>query len=443
MNPRIEAESARLLPRPMVAPAGHVDAGIVVASWRLPVLFSLTLFGSAALLFVVEPMFARMVLPRLGGSPAVWNTCVMFFQAAMLGGYAYAHLSTRWLTLWQQVALHAALVLTVAAVHRIGVPAGWMPPVDSTPIPALLMLLLVAIGAPFFTISATAPLLQKWFAQTNHPSARDPYFLYAASNVGSLLALLAYPFVIEPLWPLSAQGRGWSAGFAVVAILTVACAAAALRRADPHRPAEAAASHEPSTNDLATISWKSRARWLVLSFVPSSLMLGVTTFLSTDIGSVPLLWIAPLTLYLLSFVVTFSAKPLLSPRSALVSMAVLVPVLTLTIAIGVTNPWYVLVPLHLATFFAAALVVHGQLAHARPSTRYLTEFYLWISVGDFSAAWPTRCLRRSRSPTCSRPNRAVPGLRAASAPPVRPAASVPWCRTFCCHWRSPPPLSYS
>ena len=172
-----------------------------------------------------------MILPLLGGSPAVWNTCVVFFQAGLLAGYAYAHLLTTRLTVRQQAIAHGALVLLAAATLPVALRPGWTPPVEGTPVPWLLLILTLGLGAPFMVVSATAPLLQKWFAGTDLPSARDPYYLYSASNVGSILALLAYPFLIEPSWSLSQQSMTWSAGYAVFAALTMACGVVAVRRA--------------------------------------------------------------------------------------------------------------------------------------------------------------------------------------------------------------------
>ncbi|HEU5099319.1 MAG TPA: hypothetical protein VFU22_09885, partial [Roseiflexaceae bacterium] len=163
------------------------------AGFFVPALYAAAVFVSATLLFVVQPMFARMVLPLLGGSPAVWNTTVVFYQVMLLVGYAYAHLTTVWLSPRQQVALHAALLLAPFVVLPLAVPAGWSPPTANNPIPWLLALLLVAVGAPFFVVSTSSPLLQSWFAGTKHRAATDPYVLYAASNAGSMLALISYP----------------------------------------------------------------------------------------------------------------------------------------------------------------------------------------------------------------------------------------------------------
>lgn len=342
--------------------------------------YGATVFLSASLLFLVEPMFARMVLPYLGGSPAVWNTCVVFFQAAMLAGYAYAHLLTRHVPLRGQFVVHIALAMTAALVLPVAIPEGWVPPVDRTPVPSLLRLLLVTVGATFFIVSATAPLLQRWFSQTRDRAASDPYFLYAASNLGSVTALLAYPFVIEPLWSLRQQSTAWAWGYSAFVAAVAGCAAVAARsrRGEGGGPAEAASVRQVATE---RIPWARTIRWVALALVPSSLMLGVTTFLSTDVATVPLLWVAPLTLYLLSFVVAFSSAPLIGQRTAAAITTVTMMPVVLTIVTGIELPAWLEMPLHLVAFFGFALLLHGQLAEDRPAPASLTVYYLWISVG--------------------------------------------------------------
>jgi hypothetical protein len=345
----------------------------------LSLLFAATSFLSSALVFTVEPMFAKMILPLLGGTPAVWNTCVVFFQAALLAGYGYAHLVTSRLTIRQQALVHALLLLLAFFALPVRLPDGWTPPVESTPIAWLVLVLLVGLGAPFVMVSATAPLMQKWFAATDHPSAHDPYFLYSASNVGSLLALLAYPLAIEPGLPLSAQSQMWTVGYAAFAVLATGCAAAGALRA---APVVAARDREESGDrSNASVSWILRGSWVALAFVPSSLLLGVTTYLSTDIASVPLLWTMPLALYLLSFVLAFASTPAVLRAIVVRAMPLLVSALLLFVGTGVSEPILLVIPLHLVTFVVCSLHLHTQLAQRRPGTRHLTEFYLWIAAG--------------------------------------------------------------
>jgi hypothetical protein len=341
--------------------------------------FASTLFMSAALLFFLEPMFAKMVLPYLGGSPAVWNTCVVFFQATMLVGSVYAHVLNKSLRLEAQVAFHVCVLAAAALTLPVVIPPNWAPPVDHTPVPALLLLLLITVGPPFFVVSATAPLVQHWFSLTDHHAAADPYVLYSASNLGSVTALLAYPLVVERLWRISVQGTLWEAGFGAFALGILLCGLAAIRFRTSSCPAAAAAPVEDL--DLAPPNWRQKFRWLSLSLVPSSLMLAVTTFLSTDIAAVPLLWVLPLTLYLLSFVNAFSRKPLISIGAANTAVKVGMLPLTLALMIGAFRPTVPLMALHMLTFFACALALHGQLARERPAPRHLTMFYLWVSIG--------------------------------------------------------------
>ncbi|HAK54691.1 MAG TPA: hypothetical protein DCP38_04295, partial [Acidobacteria bacterium] len=189
-------------------------------------LFALTLFMSATLLFLVQPMFAKMVVPLLGGVPAVWTTCVVFYQFTLLAGYAYVHATSRWLSVRWQATLHLAVLAFSLLVLPIHVPAEWTPAASDNPVIPLLFLLVASLGLPLFAISASAPLLQRWFSATRHPSAGDPYFLYAVSNTGSLLALLSYPVFVEPLLGLERQNQLWAAGYGLLGALTVCCASA-------------------------------------------------------------------------------------------------------------------------------------------------------------------------------------------------------------------------
>lgn len=335
-------------------------------------LFAATLFLSAALLFAVQPMVAKMVLPLLGGAPAVWNTAMMFFQAALLAGYAYAHLVASRLRPGAQVAAHLALLAAGFLFLPLGLAQGWAPPQETSPVFWLAGFLAVSVGLPFLAVAATAPLLQAWFARSGHPSASDPYFLYAASNLGSILALLAYPFLIEPLLPVRLQRLAWTAGYAVLMALIAVCGLRAGRRAVP--AAETAA-------ETAVPSAGVRLRWLLLAFAPSSLLLGVTTFITTDLASAPLFWVVPLTLYLLSFVIVFARRPLLRHEWMVgLQPFVLIP-LGIFYTFATWERFLLVIPLHLLAFFVTALVCHGELARTRPATRHLTEFYLWMSLG--------------------------------------------------------------
>lgn len=342
--------------------------------------YALTIGVSATLLFLVQPMFARMILPLLGGTPSVWNTAMLFYQAMLLLGYIYAHVTSRWLGLRRQAILHIILLLVPLVVLPITLPVGWTPPVTSNPIPWLLLLLFVAVGLPFFVISATSPLLQKWFAASGHPSAADPYFLYAASNLGSMLALISYPAIVEPTLRLNEQSRLWALGYGLLVVLIAVCAVL-VWRSIPWTVAPVRQERVGPELRNSPLTRSRRLRWIVLSLVPSGLMLNVTTYLSTDIAAIPLLWVVPLALYLLTFILVFSGKPILPHRLMVRAMPIVLLPLLITIMARATQPIALLIPLHLLAFFVVAMVCHGELAKDRPSTQYLTEFYLWMSFG--------------------------------------------------------------
>jgi hypothetical protein len=337
--------------------------------------FTLTLVLSAGLLFAVQPMFAKMALPLFGGSPAVWNTSMLFFQAALLLGYGYAHWISSRLSIRQQVGVHAALLLAAMLVLPIGIPADWTPDRGGDPGLTLFWTMLLAIGAPFVVVSATAPLLQSWFGKGALGRTDDPYFLYAASNFGSLTALLAYPVAIEPLLDLRDQSAAWSGGFVLLVGFVVACGLATLVGAVTVDGRSKAGSEA-----IAPISAGRRLHWIALSFVPSSLLLSATTYITTDIAAVPLLWIAPLALYLLSFVVTFARTPL--PRhSWVLRITPYVVVLFLIASRFAVGNSSLLLSVHLVFLFTLALMCHGELARLRPPAANLTEFYLLMSLG--------------------------------------------------------------
>ncbi len=344
--------------------------------------FTATLFAGAFLLFLVEPMIARMVLPLLGGSPSVWNTCVVFFQAMLLAGYAWAHGTMR-LGVRRQAMVQAALVAAPLVALPFGIRQLSAPPSDGSPVAWLLLVLLLSVGLPFFVLSTSAAVMQKWFSTTDHPAAKDPYFLYAASNLGSLLALLAYPVLVEPYLTLQQQARAWTIGYVAYVVLALACAAIVWRqpaRARDERVREAAFG-AALTGTRPALTWTIRTRWVALACVPSSLMLGLTTYLSTDIAAIPLLWIVPLSLYLLTFVIAFGGWSVRATAVAdrLLPLA-LVPMAMIMVG-RVSAPLPLAMALNVAAFVAAALVCHGNLSASRPSTEHLTEFYLWIAVG--------------------------------------------------------------
>jgi hypothetical protein len=347
----------------------------------LLIVFIVSMFVSATLLFLVEPMIAKMLLPLLGGTPAVWNTCLVFFQVMLLAGYSYAYVTMKWLSHKTQIIVHVVLVLIPLAVVSalpFHLPHGWDPPTHYSPVFWLLGVLLFTVGLPFFVLSSTTPVLQRWFGDSDHEHAHDPYFLYAASNVGSLAGLLAYPILLEPLLRLSQQGRWWKSGYVVFVLMTVTCALLVWKRGVDHTPAVA---QQSAGNEAVGNVWRQRLRWIVLAFVPSSLMIGVTTSLTTDVPAIPLFWVLPLALYLISFVLVFAKRPPISHdwlirREPFFILAALIPVVS-----QVKMPLAVLLPIYLLGLFVVAMVCHGELAKSRPGVDRLTEFYLWISVG--------------------------------------------------------------
>jgi len=336
-------------------------------------LFTATIFVAASLLFLVQPMVAKLTLPRLGGSPAVWVTCVLFFQTTLLLGYLYAHLSTRWLGIKRQTLVHGALLALPLVSLPLSAGEG-QPAATASPVWWVLRTMTVHVGLPFFVVATTSPLLQRWFASLPIASARDPYFLYAASNLGSMLALLSYPFVLEPAIGTRLQTVWWSLGYALLAVL-IACCAFQTRSSVSHAVAES----EQDEGFVEAPTMRMQLSWLVLSFVPSSLMLGVTTHMSTDVAPVPLLWVLPLALYLGTFVLAFASREWISQRWLTRVLPLLVFGSILTILMNAR--WWWLIPLHLSTFFVATLICHTDLARRRPHPRYLTTFYIWMSLG--------------------------------------------------------------
>ncbi len=436
-------------------------------------LYALTLFISAFILFLVQPIVGKIILPKLGGTPQVWNTCMVFFQMVLLAGYAYTHnVSTR-LTLRQQLIAHAILLCLPMIVllpfpfalggyyvtgstetinpHSLW---GFLPDLGSNPIPSTLSVLFLYVALPFLVVSTSAPLLQKWFVHTGHPAAKDPYFLYGASNLGSMLSLIVYPVLIEPYISLTDQGWTFAIGYLALAAFVLTCAAmvwqskdmsAKLKPEDKHEPALAPTppvtpaeaqtgitvtapppapapapapaapgstavksggpppkhakhgpagrppgAHETHTGPLASdeLTFGRRFRWVMLAAIPSSLMLGITTHITTDLSPIPLFWLIPLILYLLSFILVFARWPVvwteephkyfLYAQPFFVWLMIMTDVWNLT-----SSPAYITFAIfaHVAGFWTTTMVCHGEMAKDRPGTKHLTEFFLWMSVG--------------------------------------------------------------
>lgn len=339
--------------------------------------FAGVMFASAALIFLLQPMFSRMVTPLLGGSPAVWNTSMVFFQGALLIGYVYAHRIARLKSLQAQIYIHAG-VIAVACVTlflvggglKIVVSEALGVPDTRTPILWLLGVLTLSVGLPYAAISATAPLLQSWYARTGRSDAHDPYHLYAASNLGSLLGLAAYPILVEPLLGISAQSVSWATGFLLVGVAIIGAGYVALRSGGIET-AESDAAAPVST-------WGDRLFWMAAAAAPSSLMLGVTSHISTDVASAPFLWVIPLALYLLTFVFAFgkNADAWRDP------VALLQPIALAALIVAYTqNEFIFTLSANLVCFFLSALVCHLALSARRPPVGRLTEFYMWVSIG--------------------------------------------------------------
>src|SRR3569833_2544913 len=267
--------------------------------------YTATIFMSALLLFSVQPLFTKMVLPRLGGSPAVWSVAMVFFQSLLLGGYAYAHVLMTLKNRLAPVAIHLVLLAVAFAFLPLSIGSGWDEPPASGYALWLLGLFAASIGLPFFSLAANIPMLQAWFVRTGHPQGPDPYFLYASSNIGSFLALLSYPVLLEPMLTLHMQNLLWTVGYGLLNLVIAACGFLLLRA-----PPMAIALNESNETALPP-SWLQWGRWVFLAAVPSGLLIAVTAHISTDVAAAPLLWVLPLSLYLLTWVLVFQSRPLL------------------------------------------------------------------------------------------------------------------------------------
>jgi SAM-dependent methyltransferase len=353
-------------------------AATTAASSRTPPLFVVTVFTSAALVFMVQPMVGKLVLPLLGGSPAVWNTSMAFFQFALLIGYGYAHFLQKLGSVKRQITVHIAALAIAALVLPLRVTGLLGEPSSTSPILWLLGVLALSIGLPFAILSATAPLVQAWHAKVvKGEGASEPYALYAASNLGSLLALLAYPIILEPLLTLQAQRWTWTSGYVGFVLILAALALLVWRNANASAQTPQVIETAPATPAPSLLT---RLIWIGLAAIPSSLMLGVTTYLATDVASAPFMWVVPLALYLVTFIIAFQPRPLISPYAALLLQGAVLPLtIFLTPQQGVQLP--IMLGAHLLCFFLSALVCHQALVERRPDPSHLTIFYLCLSIG--------------------------------------------------------------
>ena len=330
-------------------------------------LFVVAILTGSFLLFLVQPMVARMALPRLGGAPAVWNSAMLVYQALLLGGYAYAHWLGR-VPVRMQAGIHLALLAIAALWLPIGLTAMELP-ADAEPALWVPWLLVASIGPLFFAVSAQAPLLQRWYSVAS--GGRDPYALYAASNIGSFGGLIAYPLLVEPSLALRAQSWLWTLGYALVFALIAACATLLPRRVpeEPH-----IAHHSPAPGVRRVL------HWILLAFVPSGLMLATTTFLTTDIVAMPMLWVLPLGLYLLSFSLAFREGET-GPEILAMVMPVVLLLFGATLIAGHQDYAYLNTLIGLVLLFLVAAGLHARLYQLRPAPDRLTGFYLAMAVG--------------------------------------------------------------
>ena len=359
-------------------------AEIAESSHNLVILFAPTIFLSAFLLFCSEPMVGKMMLPLMGGAASVWITCLLFFQLMLLVGYGYAHALERYANIRTQILLHSGLVLT--AMGFLPMRFSVRPDAGASSHPTLWLLgqLVRNVGVPFGVVSTTAPLLQNWLSKTMNKAAKDPYFLYAVSNGGSLLALLAYPLLIEPRFGVRLQAESWFGAYILLVVMVFAGSGIVWKHLS--NGDISATVNEPADLIAGTgvVDWKSKLYWLAAAFVPSALMLAVTNHMLLNLASVPFLWVMPLAAYLITFMFAFARRyrPSLAILSSIVPVVLLVlfPLVAAAKPVSAKYLWYVLGS-HILVLFAGALLCHTALASSRPDARHLTEFYFWVALG--------------------------------------------------------------
>jgi hypothetical protein len=337
-------------------------------------LFALTVFTSAFLLFQVQPLLAKFILPWFGGTPAVWTMCMLVFQLLLFGGYAYAHLLSRIKSVSTQACIHAAL-LTVAALALPIVPdAAWKPMGEESPGLRISLLLLATVGMPYFLLSSTGPLLQRWFSRAC--ADISPYRLYALSNVGSLLALISYPFLFEPLFSSTTQAWLWSAVFLIFVLSCLLCGWITAIHSVPVNGGETARQTSPEKRED-----KQGVRWFILAMLPSVMLLATTNEVCMDIAVVPFLWIVPLTLYLLSFILTFESDRFYNRRVMTLVTAFSLALTVVMMAQGAFLGFVFQIALFFINLFLVCMLCHGELVRLRPGPEHLTSFYLTMSAG--------------------------------------------------------------
>jgi len=338
--------------------------------------FALTIFAGAFLLFQVQPLIGKYILPWFGGSPGVWTTCMLFFQMLLLGGYAYAHATSRFLKPRAQALLHVILLVAALAMLPITPRDTWKTHPAGDPTWHILALLAASLGLPYLVLSATGPLMQEWFRRTS-PGA-SPYRLYALSNVGSLLALVSYPFYFETQFTRAAQAAFWSWGLVFYAACAAFCAWRVWQRAEPdaaQRSAEAADAAAPRP------ALGQRALWLCLPACASILLLAVTNKMCQDVAVIPFLWVLPLGLYLLTFIISFDGPRWYSRFYYTLALAAAMVAVCVALFEGADMPIVQQVVIYSATMFVGCMICHGELYHLKPHPRHLTSFYLMISAG--------------------------------------------------------------
>ncbi len=348
------------------------------------ILYALTIFVSAFLLFLIQPVIAKQILPWFGGSAAVWTTCLVFFQCALLAGYLYSDLTTRKLKARRQAILHMGLIAVALILLPIIPDVAWKPQGDEQPSLRILLLLTATIGLPYFLLATTSPLVQAWFARS-YPDA-SPYRLFALSNLASMLALVGYPFVFEPWISTRQQAIGWSIGFGLFAALIAASAWFGLRATGPQEPATVPADTTVTPAGGADTppppsAWQ-KLVWIMFSGLGSVLLLAVSNHLTQNISSIPLLWLAPLVLYLVTFILCFDGKGWYQRTLFLPMLGATIIAMSWTLADKEMHfMLYWQIGLFLAGLFIACMVCHGELVERKPHPAHLTTFYLMVSVG--------------------------------------------------------------